>query len=90
MKKDVEITGKFKSDLKRAKKRGCKLTNINYVIEILTSGNPLSRKYKPHKLSGNWSPKWECHIEPDWLLIYEETKDRVILHRTGTHSDLFR
>lgn len=56
---------------------------------MLVNNTPLPAKYRPHKLTGDHYPKWECHIEPDWLLIYEIKEDIVILYRTGTHADLF-
>ncbi|QQV75238.1 mRNA interferase toxin YafQ [Rickettsia tillamookensis] len=56
---------------------------------MLINNITLPQKYRPHKLTGDHYPKWECHIEPDWLLIYEIKKDIIILYRTGTHSDLF-
>ena len=59
------------------------------IVEKLASGIELEARNKPHKLIGNYINKWECHIESDWLLIYEVTDELVILYRTGTHSDLF-
>jgi len=58
-------------------------------MEALQADKPLPRKHVPHPLKGKWKPKWEYHIEPDWLLVYEVTEDEVLLVRTGTHSDLF-
>ncbi len=84
-------TGHFKKDLKVAKKRGYDLRLIEYVVDTLAAGEPLQEKYKDHNLSGNYSGCRECHITPDWLLIYEIDGDELILYltRTGTHSDLF-
>jgi mRNA interferase YafQ len=59
------------------------------VVKSLTKGKAFTAKHKSHPLKGKWRRKWDCHIEPDWLLIYEVTKDEVKLARTGTHSDLF-
>ena len=59
------------------------------VIEILASGDDLPLRYRDHALSGNWSGWNDCHLEPDWLLIYKRTEDELVLGRTGTHSDLF-
>ena len=50
---------------------------------------PLEARHRPHRLSGNWSGAWECHLEPDWLLIWTQEADVLVLTRTGTHSDLF-
>lgn len=59
------------------------------VIEILASGDDLPPRYRDHTLSGNWAGWNDCHIEPDWLLIYKHTGEELVLGRTGTHSDLF-
>lgn len=59
------------------------------VIEILASGDDLPPRYRDHTLSGNWAGWNDCHIEPDWLLIYKRTGEELVLGRTGTHSDLF-
>jgi mRNA interferase YafQ len=80
----------FKRDLKRLQKRGKLLSKLKSVLEQLARGEELPAKNYPHKLSGAWSGKLECHIEPDWLLVYEYKHDLLILHRSGTHSDLFR
>jgi len=88
---ELEQTSSFKKDLKRAKKRGLSMSLIDDVITQLVTDGELSRKYKPHKLKGNYEGLWECHIQPDWLLIWDQ--DDVIrlisLIRTGSHSDLF-
>ena len=87
----IVTTGKFKRDLKLAKKRGYNLSLLTVVVDMLAAGNPLPEKYKDHNLSGNYVGCRECHITPDWLLIYEVEEDELILYltRTGTHSDLF-
>lgn len=79
----------FRRDIKRMKKRGKDLSKLYTIVEALATNRPLEPKHRPHALLGDWKPKWECHIEPDWLLVYEVTKDEVKLARTGTHSDLF-
>jgi mRNA interferase YafQ len=66
------------------------LTKLSTIVERLALNQEIGNKHRPHKLSGNYAEKWECHIEPDWLLIYELSNDLVTLYRTGTHSDLFR
>jgi mRNA interferase YafQ len=58
-------------------------------VELLAETGTLPEGYRPHKLTGEWKGVWECHIEPDWLLIYDVTPTEVLLIRTGTHSDLF-
>lgn len=91
MKYTLKPSSKFQKDLKRAEKRGYDLSLITEVIKILASGEALPAKYKDHNLSGNYAGYKECHITPDWLLIYALTESDLILYltRTGTHSDLF-
>lgn len=91
MKYTVKPTSKFQKDLKRIQKRGYDLNLIKAVILTLAEGDVLDQKYKDHSLSGDYSGCRECHITPDWLLIYEYYEDELILYltRTGTHSDLF-
>ncbi len=85
----VVQSGAFQRDLRKAVRRGKDLSKLYAVVESLAKGETLAARHKPHPLKGEWRPKWDCHIEPDWLLIYEVTKDEVRLARTGTHSDLF-
>ena len=84
-------TGKFKKDLKAVIKRGYNIALLEVVVDIVASGQELPVKYKDHALIGNYKGCRECHITPDWLLIYEIDGDELILYltRTGTHSDLF-
>lgn len=84
-------SNQFKKDLKLAKKRGCKMERLREVIHILAHGEKLDEKCRDHGLTGNYSGFRECHVEPDWLLIYRISKDELelFLFRTGTHSDLF-
>lgn len=91
MKYTIKPSTRFQKDLKRAEKRGYDLSLLTEVIKILASGEILPPKYKDHSLSGNYAGYRECHITPDWLLIYELTQSDLILYltRTGTHSDLF-
>ncbi|MEA5534080.1 type II toxin-antitoxin system YafQ family toxin [Crocosphaera sp. XPORK-15E] len=85
----IVTTNQFKKDLKRASKRGKNIDKLEAVVNILQSGNNLEMSYRNHQLTGNWFPYCECHIEPDWLLIYHRTQTELILIRTGSHSDLF-
>jgi len=87
----IVLTSMFKKDLKLAKKRGYDLSLLNIVVDTLAMGQPLAEKYKDHSLVGNYKGCRECHITPDWLLIYEISEKELILYltRTGTHSDLF-
>lgn len=86
----LEQTGIFRKDLKRAKKRGLDLNLLSEVVDLLQKGETLPEKYKDHMLTGNWVGHRECHIQPDWLLIYRIVEDKLILSlvRTGSHSDL--
>ena len=82
-------TGQFKKDIKRLKKRGKDLSKLKTVIELLLIEQPLPPKHRDHALGGNWQGHRDCHIEPDWILIYQHLADEMRLQRTGTHSDLF-
>ena len=87
----IVISNQFKKDLKLAKKRGLKINHLKEVIDTLANREPLNEKYRDHNLSGEYSGFRECHIEPDWLLIYRvEDRELVLfLFRTGSHPDLF-
>ena len=89
----IEFTGQFKRDYKLAIKRGCDPQDLTTVISFLAAEQPLPEKYRDHSLenSRNYKGMRECHIKPDWLLIYETTDKELVLYllRTGTHSDLF-
>lgn len=91
MKYDVEFTNKFKKELKIAKKQNKHLNKLYNVIEKLANGETLDIKYRDHELTGKYKGTRECHIEPDWLLVYE-IKDEIlvlILYRINSHSELF-
>lgn len=83
------FTKQFDRDLKRMIKRGKEKEKIKFVISRLINEERLESKYDDHKLIGNYEGRRECHIEPDWLLIYMLDKEMIIFERTGTHSDLF-
>ena len=89
----IEFTGQFKKDYKLAVKRGCDPKALEIVITLLVNEQPLPEKYRDHALtdSRNFKDMRECHIEPDWLLVYKILKETLILRliRTGSHSDLF-
>lgn len=91
MKYEIVATGRFKKDLKLMMKRGYDIQLLQDVVSLLVNGDPLPDKYKDHVLVGNWLGHRECHITPDWLLIYRIDRGVVVLTltRTGTHSDLF-
>jgi mRNA interferase YafQ len=87
----IVFSNQFKKDYKLAKKRGLKLDKLAKIINLLAEEKELPKKYKDHNLSGNYKDFKECHIEPDWLLIYriENEELSLFLFRTGSHSDLF-
>lgn len=85
----IEETNVFRRDLKKSKKRGKDFSKLNHVVQCLAAQIALEARHRPHPLRGVWVPSWECHIEPDWLLVYEVQGDRLLLIRTGTHSDIF-
>ncbi|MBR4531060.1 type II toxin-antitoxin system YafQ family toxin [bacterium] len=91
MKYSIQITTQFKKDYKQAVKRGCDIPKLKKVISMLADGEKLPQKYSDHALKGTFSGYRECHIEPDWLLIYKISEDVLVLslYRTGSHSDLF-
>lgn len=82
-------TSQFKRDIKKIKKRGLDLKKLQHIVELLLEEKELPRKNKDHILTGNWHKHRECHIEPDWLLIYIIDESLLKLVRTGTHADLF-
>ncbi len=82
-------THQFKKDIKRLQKRGKNLAKIKTVIELLLAKKPLPPHNQDHQLGGNWGGHRDCHIEPDWILIYKTFDDELRLERTGSHSDLF-
>ncbi len=83
---------KFKKDVELLKRRKKNMKKLRDVMDLLIDGKPLDKKYLPHKLQGEYSECIECHIEPDWLLVYiiDSNENTVTFIRTGTHSDLFK
>ena len=88
----IEFTGLMKRNMKLMQRRGKDMSKMQKVLEILVEGDMLPEQYRDHSLSGNYDGCRECHIEPDWLLIYKVIEERLVLllSRTGTHSDLFK
>lgn len=88
---EVKLTSKFKKDYKLLKKRSMDIGLLKEVVEKLANQQPLEEKYRDHELTGKYKGFRECHVQPDWLLIYllEERKLTLTLTRTGSHSDLF-
>ena len=87
---NLHYTTQFKKDYKRVKKQNKDVAKLKIVIENLVKGKLLEPRYRDHQLSGNWEGHRDCHIEPDWLLIYRITADSLYLERTGSHSELFK
>lgn len=95
MKYKVKYTSQFKKELKAAVKRGYDPNEMQHIIDLIAEGTnseALCDQYKDHALKGKWRGYRECHIRPDWLLIYDLVEDVLVLSlaRTGTHSDLFK
>ena len=88
---EIVFTNKMKRDVKLMKKRGKDISKLTAALSLLASGDPMSQQYRDHQLSGQLSDFRECHIEGDWLLIYQIFADKLILSAsaTGTHADLF-
>ena len=79
----------FEKDIKLVKKQGKQLSKLRLVMQLLMEQKPLVRNYRDHALVGSYKGRRECHIEPDWLLIYKIDKENIIFERTGSHSNLF-
>jgi mRNA interferase YafQ len=88
--KRVSQTTQFSRDIKRMRKRGKDLDKLKSVVKLLAHGKTLHPKHRDHSLIGSWKPARDCHIEPDWILIYTADDESLRLERTGTHSDLFK
>lgn len=88
---EIKNTTQFKKDFKLAKRRGMNMSLLKDIITKLANGEPLEAKHRDHPLSGSWVGHRECHIQPDWLLVYRYEANILVLTlaRTGTHSDLF-
>ena len=89
---ELKMTSQFKASLKLARKRGLDISLLEDVVEHLRTDKPLEQKYHNHELSGTFKSIWECHIKPDWLLLYFKDVDvlTLTLVDTGTHNDIFK
>lgn len=87
----LHTTHKYEKSVERCKRRGLPMEALKSVLLLLAQDGTLPPKYRPHKLSGKYAGCWECHIQPDWLLVWEphDTELILLLVDTGTHSDLF-
>ena len=88
--KTIRRTSQFKRDVKQMQRQGREIEKLRRVLQALVKGEPLAAKHRDHVLVGQYKGTRECHIEPDWLLIYEPGETEIVLIRTGSHSDLFR
>ncbi len=89
MKYRIRRAKQFKKDVKRMLKRGKELEQVLVVVQELAEGRPLAKQYSDHPLKGQYTGKRDCHLAPDWILIYAVEDDELILYRTGSHADLF-
>lgn len=89
---EIKFTNQFKKDIKLAKKQGKNIDKLFAVVEKLANGEILEINYRDHELIGNYKGCRECHIEPDWLLVYEIINNKLVLmlYRVGSHSELFK
>ena len=88
--REPSFTRQFKKDFKRVQKRGKNSEKLKAIISQLIDAEVLEIRYRDHALTGNYQHRRECHIEPDWLLIYKIDGNEIVFERTGSHSDLFR
>lgn len=86
---EVVVTKQFKRDAKLAQRRGKDMSKLRAILERLQHGEALEPRHRDHMLTNNWAHHRECHITPDWLLIYRVTETLLMLDRTGSHADLF-
>jgi len=88
--KALHETRQFRRDLKRIKKQGLPIERLKAVVSILAAGGTLEARHRDHALTGEWSGSRDCHVGPDWILIYRIEGDVMFLERTGSHSELFK
>ena len=86
----IHETKQFRRDIKKLKKQGKELEKLKQIVLVLVSGDDLDARYRDHALIGPWQGSRDCHIEPDWLLIYRRKTDHLFLERAGSHSELFK
>ena len=85
----LRVTTAFERDLRRVRKQGKDLDKLETIVDLLQNGEPLAARCRPHPLRGNWTGAWDCHVDPDWILVYRVTGETLILVRTGSHAALF-
>ena len=87
--RELIYTAQFRRELRRARRRNKDLSKLGDIVARLLAGEPLEPRQRRHQLVGNWYPAWECHIEHDWLLVWDDDGDTITVMHTGTHSDIF-
>lgn len=87
--RELIYTTQFRRELRLARRRSKDLSKLDDIVAKLLTGEPLDARHRTHQLVGNWYPAWECHIEPNWLLVWVDDGNTISLLRTGTHSDIF-
>jgi mRNA interferase YafQ len=85
----ISQTRQFRKDIKKQIRKGKDPEKLTALLNMLVNGQPLPARCKDHPLKGNWVGRRDCHVEPDWILIYRITEEELRLERTGSHSDLF-
>lgn len=90
MKYEISYTNRFRKDLKKCNKRKLDLSKITHAVDLLQQYGKLTSEYKPHRLKGNYTGLWECHLTPDWLMVWKQDDKKLTLlfMFTGSHSDL--
>lgn len=87
---ELRTTTAFERDVRRINKRGKDLDKLEAIVNLLQAQEQLPARCRPHPLRGNWTGYWDCHVEPDWILLYKVTDQALMLVRTGSHADLFK
>ncbi len=88
--RQVSQTTQFSRDVKKMRRRGKDLAKLREIVKQLAAGKTLHDRHRDHALIGHWRPSRDCHVEPDWILVYTADEATLRLERTGTHSDLFK
>lgn len=86
----ISTTKQFEKDLLKSQNQKHNIEKLFAIMENLAKNKPLEQRHRNHKLKGNYINRWECHVEPDWLLIYRKTHDEIRFERLGSHSELFK
>ena len=86
---EIRTTTAFERDVRRITKQGKELAKLEAVVNLLQTQEPLPSRHRPHPLRGAWAGHWDCHVEPDWLLLYRITAGTLVLVRTGSHAAVF-